>query len=76
MALMNGPRFADTDFLAPDETLLLAPEETTETDPETPLDISERGVELLQKINEIIDLATENQPEGSDQPIIVQFTQK
>jgi hypothetical protein len=74
VALMNGPRFADTDFLAPDETLLLASEETT--DPETMLGISERGVELLHKINEIIDLATENQPEGSDQPIIVQFTQE
>ncbi len=76
MAPMNGPRFADTDFLAPDEKLLLVPEETTDTDPETPLGISERGVELLHKINEIIDLATKDQPEGPDQPIIVQFTQK
>jgi len=71
---MNGPRFADTDFLAQDETMLVAQNEMT--DPESPLGISERGVELLQKINEIIDLATKDQPDGPDQPIIVQFTQK
>ena len=66
MAPMNGPRFADTDFIARDET----------TAPETSLGISERGMELLHKINEIIDLATQDQPNGPDQPIIVQFTQK
>jgi hypothetical protein len=72
VAPMNSPRFADTDFIAQDE--IIAHDETA--DPETSLEISERGVELLHKINEIIDLATQDQPDGPDQPIIVQFTQK
>ena len=63
---MNGPRFADADFIARDE----------QQNSDTSLGIAERGVELLQKINQIIDLVAKDQPGGPDHPIVVESPQK
>jgi len=65
---MNVPRFVDADFIPPSEKV-----QTEE--PESTLGISERGMELLQKINEIIDLVEHTDRNGSQNPIVLQFTE-
>lgn len=61
---MHGPRFADTDFMTrPDDV-----------ETEATLGISERGMELLHKINEIIDLVSEERAGGERGPIVIEMS--
>ncbi len=65
---MNRPRFEDVDFIARDDRAASQQQQT--------LGLSERGMELLQSINQLIDHVTAEQTGGSDSPIIIQYTEK